>query len=247
MTEILLYESIVPLNRERHSDLRLKSLNGDCSFAAKSHYVPLAGTEFYQAAGDYPIVFAGQGAESTPVAILGLREGENAFVESDGRWRDGTYVPAFVRRYPFVLARGNEDDPDNLTVCVDESYAGFTREEGDGEALFGEEGTEGPALENAVKFLQEYLAESERTRVFAQRLFELDLLVRRDVQITDAEGAQFILRDFRVVDPSKLDALDDATVTELHRNGFLGWIHAHLVAMSRLERMPVTMRRPRAA
>jgi hypothetical protein len=247
MKELLLYETIAPLNRERHSDLRLKSLNGDCRFAADSHYAPLAGTEFYQAAGDYPIVFAGSEDEPTPVVILGLREGHNAFIEADGRWRSGTYVPAFVRRYPFVLARGNEEDPDNLTVCVDENYAGFTREEDEGEALFDDGGSEGPALRNAVSFLQEYLAESERTRTFVRRLMELDLLVRRDVQITDAEGNSFVLRDFRVIDPRKLDTLEAETVAELHLSGFLGWIHAHLVSMSRLERMPTTLGPARAA
>jgi hypothetical protein len=247
MKQLLFYENIAPLNRERHADLRLKAAAGDCSFAADSHFVPLAGTEFYQAAADYPIVFAGGDDEPTPVVVLGLKQGHNAFVGNDGRWRSGTYVPAFVRRYPFVLARGDEDDPDNLTVCVDESFDGLTREPNEGEALFDEEGNEGPALKNAVSFLQEYLAESERTRAFVKRLVELDLLVRRDVQITDAEGSSFVLRDFRVIDPPQLDKLEDETVAELHRTGFLGWIHAHLVSMSRLERMPATLRQAAAA
>lgn len=241
MAQLLFYDNIVALNRERHADLRLKPANGDCSFAANSHFMPLAGTEFYQAAADYPIVFAGDESEPTPVALLGLREGHNAFVNTDGRWRNGTYVPAFVRRYPFVLARGEEGEQDNLTVCVDESYQGFTREEGEGEALFDSEGNQTPMLEKSVGFLQQYLAESERTRTFVKRLVELDMLVRRDVQITDAEGNSYVLRDFRVIEPKKLDELDDETVVELHKSGFLGWIHAHLVSMSRLERMPATI------
>ena len=209
MTQLLFYGNVAALNRERHADLRLKPSEGDCSFAAGSHFVPLAGTEFYQAAADYPIVFAGAEEEPSPVVILGLAEGHNAFVEGSGQWRAGTYVPAFVRRYPFVLARGDESDPDNLTVCVDEDYAGLTDEEGVGERLFDEEGQEGPTLQKAVTFLQEYLAESERTRRFVQRLVELKLLVRRDVQITDAEGTSYVLRDFRVIDPPALDKLDE--------------------------------------
>lgn len=168
MAQLLFYDNIVALNRERHADLRLKPANGDCSFARDSHFVPLAGTEFYQAAADYPIVFAGDEGEPTPVALLGLREGDNAFVNADGRWRSGTYVPAFVRRYPFVLARGDDSDSDNLTVCVDESYAGFTREAGEGEALFDAEGNQSEMLQRSVEFLQQYLAESERTRAFVR-------------------------------------------------------------------------------
>lgn len=242
MAQMLFYDNIVALNRERHADLRLKPANGDCSFAAGSHFVPLAGTEFYEAGVDYPIMFAGDENEPTPVALLGLREGHNAFVNADGRWRNGTYVPAFVRRYPFVLARGEQaGDEGNLAVCVDESYQGFTREQGEGEALFDGEGKQTPMLEKSVGFLQQYLAESERTRTFVKRLLELDLLVRRDMRITDSEGNSYVLRDFRVIESKKLNELDEASVVELHKNGFLGWIHAHLVSMSRLERMPATV------
>ena len=248
MAQLLFYQNIVALNRERHADLRLKPANGDCSFAADTHFVPIAGTEFYQAAPDYPILFAGDADEPSPVALLGLTEGRNAFVNTDGRWRNGTYLPAFVRRYPFVLARGDENDPDNLTVCVDESYAGLTRDVEQGEALFDSEGNQTPMLKRSMGFLQQYLAESERTRDFVKKLIALDMLVRRDVQIIDAEGNRFVLRGFRVIEPRKLDGLDDETIIELHQRGFLGWIHAHLVSMSRLERMPTDVQsRPAAA
>ena len=73
MAQMMFYNNIVPLNRERHADLRLKPADGDCSFARGTHCVPLAGTEFYNAAADYPVVFAGDKSEPTPVALLGLR------------------------------------------------------------------------------------------------------------------------------------------------------------------------------
>ena len=152
-------------------------------------------------------------------------------------------MPAFVRRYPFVLARGEETDSDNLTVCIDETYDGFVRGGTEGEALFDGDGNQTAMLQRTVQFLQQYLAESERTRNFVRRLTELEMLVRRDVQITDARGNQYVLRDFRVIDTDPLDKLSDETVVELHRNGFLGWIHAQLVSMSRLERMPATLDR----
>jgi len=248
MAQLLFYDNVAALNRERHADWRLKDAQGDCRFAASSHFVPIAGAELYQAACDYPIVFAGEADEPTPVVLLGLSEGHNAFVQSDGQWRAGCYVPAFVRRYPFVLARsrsgeGEEGDSDDLTVCVDESYDGFTRDSNEGQPLFDEDGNQTPMLERTVQFLQQYLAEAQRTDAFVRRLVELELLVRRDVQITDAEGNKYGLKGFRVIDTDKLDELTDETVAELHRNGFLGWIHAHLVSMSRLERMPATLQR----
>jgi hypothetical protein len=141
------------------------------------------------------------------------------------------------------LARGDEQDSDNLTVCIDESYNGFVHGGEGGEPLFDSEGQQTPMLERTVRFLQRYLAESERTRAFVKRMVELELLVRRDVQLTDAEGNQYALRDFRVIDADQLDKLADETVVELHRQGYLGWIHAQLVSMSRLERMPLTLAR----
>jgi hypothetical protein len=141
------------------------------------------------------------------------------------------------------LARGEENDSDNLTVCIDESYTGFVQGGEEGEPLFDSEGQQTPMLERTVRFLQQYLAESERTRTFVERMVELEILVRRDVQLTDAEGNHYALRDFRVVDADQVGKLADDTVMELHRQGYLGWIHAQLVSMSRLERMPLTLAR----
>ncbi|MCS4503848.1 SapC family protein [Arhodomonas aquaeolei] len=240
MASLLFYSDIVPLNSERHADLRLRDAVGDCSFARDTHFVPVAGVEFYQVAADYPILFAGSDEDPSPVALLGLESGRNLFVDSEGHWQSGTYVPAFVRRYPFVLARGEDGEDADMTVCIDQAYGGFNREEGT--ALFEDDGSQSEFLQRTVGFLQQYLADSERTRTFARRLNELGLLVRRDLQITDADGNSRAIRDFRVVDEAALDQLDDATVAELHRDGSLGWIHAHMVSRGQLERMPVRLR-----
>ena len=234
MAEHLFYNNIVALNAGRHAGLSLKDPDGDLGFAAQTHAVPLVGSEFYRAACNYPILFAGSDEEPAPVALLGLAEGDNLFVDSHGQWRNGTYVPAFIRRYPFILARGEGEDED-LTVCVDEEYGGLSYEEG--EPLLDTEGQQTERMQSIVQFLQEFLAESERTRQFANRLAELDLLVRRDMQVTDAEGNNFLLRDFKVIDETKLDDLPRETVMEFYSNGFLGWIHAHLVARNQLEQM----------
>lgn len=239
MASLLFYESIVVLSRERHGDLRIHAGSRDCGFAADTNYVPLVATELYQAAADYPILFAGGEADGAPVALLGLQEGRNPFVDAAGHWQPGTYLPAFVRRYPFLLARAGEDESASLAVCIDENHRGFSREEG--QPLFNERGSQTEYLSNTVQFLQQYQAESERTQAFARRLHELGLLVAKEMRLQDADGHDYVLQDFQVVDAEKLDDLDDATVVELHREGYLGWIHAHLVSMTRLERLPARL------
>src|SRR5690606_2562506 len=111
------FKNVVPLSRERHRSLKLR-MDGRAAFAGGTHFVPIAAVELFEAARDYPIVFAGS-EDASPIAILGLRAGENLFIDAEGRWAKGAYVPGFVRRYPFILSRGDQASTD-FTVCVDE-------------------------------------------------------------------------------------------------------------------------------
>jgi hypothetical protein len=236
---MLFYQHIVPLNRDNHRSLKLKTGLAKAEFAKETHYVPLAGSEFFQAARDYPIVFAGEtDDELGAVALLGLRQNENLFLDENNAWREGCYVPAFVRRYPFVLAKGGKDG--DYTVCLDDSFHAFSEEEG--EPLFDGEGKDTEYLKGVINFLNGYLAESDRTRQFAQKLKELDLLVTREIRVSNREQKNFLLRDLKIVDEAKLRELDDSTIGQLNRDGYLGWIYAHLMSIGNASRFPQYMR-----
>lgn len=241
MASMLFYDSVAVLNGERHGDLRIQSGSRDCGFAANTHYVPLVATEFYQAAADYPILFVGDDSGVAPVALLGLRDGHNPFIDDERQWLPGTYLPAFVRRYPFILARASDDEASGMVVCIDENYRGFSRTEG--QPLFDSNGGHTDYLDETIEFLQQYQADTERMRAFVQRLNELGLLTSRDIRMQDSTGRDYWLEDFRVVNEKALDQLDEKRVNELHTNGYLGWIHAHLVSLTRLERLPARLER----
>jgi len=234
MKTMLFYDKVVRLNRERHRKLRLRAAESKAEFARATHFVPLAGSEFYQAARDFPILFASDETGS-PIALLGLRENENLFLEKDGAWLEGVYVPAFVRRYPFILAQG--ESKKKLTVCIDEKFTGFGEEEGN--LLFDQDGKDTALLARTVEFLNNYAADMEFTQFFVKRLLELELLITRSLRITDSKARNFILNDFRVIDEEKLAKLDDATLGELHRRGWLNWIHAHLISLGNINRLPM--------
>ena len=134
-TQLLFYTNAVPVNKERHADLSVKS-GKDFGFARLVNSVPLLTVEFLRAAPEYAVVFAGDGENIIPVAILGAEAERNAFVKDDGSW-DGKYIPAFVRRYPFVFA--SSDDGKNFTLCLDDGFDGCNTE-GKGERLFDAEG-----------------------------------------------------------------------------------------------------------
>ncbi|WAC45419.1 SapC family protein [Pseudomonas sp. SL4(2022)] len=225
MTTLLLYKDIKPLNREEHQALKLQP-SENCAFAADTHLVPVAGLEFFQAARHYPLVFIGEGAQATPIALLGLAQGHNGYLDDELRWQANTYIPAFIRRYPFVLA---QDEASNFTVCFDAAFSGWNQQ--DGRDLFDAEGQNSAYLDEMIQFLQNFTAEMERTRAFVEKLNALELLAPRTIKLTHSSGESFVLSDFLAIDEEKFLALSDEQVLELNRGGFLGWIYAHLMSL----------------
>lgn len=225
MTTLLLYKDIQALNREAHQALKLQQ-SENCEFAATTHLVPVAGLEFFQAARHYPLVFIGEGDQATPIALLGLKPGHNGYLDDELRWQANTYIPAFIRRYPFVLA---QDEASNFTVCFDAAFTGWNSEEG--RDLFNSEGQNSEYLEEMIQFLQNFTAEMERTRLFVEKLNALELLSPRTIKLTHGSGETFVLSDFLAVDEEKFLALSDEQVLDLNRSGFLGWVYAHLMSL----------------
>ena len=234
MAEVLFYERPVPLNRTQHKDLRLKGLQS-LKFAANVHSVPLTGVEFALAARDMPILFAGASVEDAgPMGLLGLRQNENLFVDANGVWEANVYVPAFVRRYPFVLAEkpaGQEGD--DFTVFLDEAYEGFGSNDGD--RLFKEDGTDSEILANAVNFLGEFQQHVGRTQWFMQQLRKHDLLEPRNIRL-EKDGKTINLNGLFVVNENKLRELDEKTAHEFLREGVFGWIYSHLLSLANIDR-----------
>lgn len=235
MAEVLFYERPVPLNRKEHKDLRLKAAPS-MKFALNAHSVPLTGAEFPVAARDLMIVFGGKTiADAGPMALLGLRENENLYVGADGQWAQETYIPAFVRRYPFVLAEkpaGSEGD--DFTVFLDEGYEGFNASEG--ERLFNEDGTDSEMLTKAVGFLGDFQEQVARTKWFMEQINKHDLLESRSLRLEKA-GKTINLNGLFMINEEKVRALDAATTHELATNGVLGWVYAHLLSLINIDRV----------
>ncbi|WP_109124078.1 SapC family protein [Dyella sp. C11] len=235
MAEVLFYERPVPLNRNQHKDLRIKPIP-NLKFASQIHSVPLTGVEFPAAARDLPILFGGLTVEDCgPMALLGLRENENLFIDADGRWEQNIYIPAFVRRYPFVLAEkpaGAEGD--DFTVFLDEAYEGFNTSEG--EALFKDDGSETEVLTSAVRFLGEFQQHVSRTQWFMEQLRKHNLLEPRNIRL-EKDGKTINLNGLFVVNEEKLRALDEKTTHEFLREGVLGWVYAHLLSLANIDRV----------
>ncbi|MCK9283611.1 MAG: SapC family protein [Rhodocyclaceae bacterium] len=241
--ELLFYKQIAAIDKDKHRHLRVGAIK-DFRFTAETNSVPLASVEFIEAAKEYPIVFAGRGSPTpVPAALLGLRSNENLILRSDGKW-DARYVPAFIRRYPFVLASA---DQEQFVVCLDEGHPAVGAKEG--EALFTHEGEPTPYLNNAIAFLRDFQAEAQRTRDFMKRLLELDLLNEVSARAELTAGAAYQLSGFSVVSEPKLRALDKDVIDELFRKGWLALIDAHLLSLGNLGRLVerLSKAKPKAA
>jgi len=225
-TQMLFYDNIAAVTKEQHGDLALKPL-GDYSFTKNVNAVPLLTSEFLSAASEFPIVFVGTKEQMLPHAIIGTRQQENLFVNEEGAWQ-GKYVPAFIRRYPFVFSSAN--DGQTLTLCIDESYPGFNRE-GHGERLFDSEGNQTLYLNNVLEFLRGYQLSFQATTQFCSKLQELELLTKMQAKVTSGSGETNQLSGFLGVDRQKLRGLADDAVLELHKSGGLDALHAHLLSM----------------
>ena len=240
MANLMFYQQPVALNKETHKDKKISSQDRTFEFAAGTNSVILAGLEFSEAGKEYPIVFAQAGEIIVPVAMLGLRNEENLFVDESGHW-DAHYIPAFVRRYPFVLAETGENK--QRVVCIDESYKGFSDVEG--EPLFIEDEAS-PLLKQALEFLEEYQMQYVRTESFVNRLRENDLLMSLNAKIDIPGGQQFGLSGLLAVDERRLLELNDEKAIQLFRTGELSWIYCHLMSLGCMGRMVERMaaRRP---
>ncbi len=240
MPELLIYREPVALNSEQHRNLRLKPQPDTFGFAKDATFMPLAAIEFPEASREYPIVFI-RGADNhfLPVALLGVTN--NLYVTAEGRW-DGRYIPAFIRRYPFVLAEvpGN----DQLPVCIDMSWPGFNEEEG--EALFTDDGESTPVLQGALAFLEDYHQQLQITRNMTALLEELGVLTEMNAHIEPAGAEPVNLQGFCIVNEQLLNQLPTSQFLRLREAGFLGWVYTHLMSVAgfgglieRLAKQPV--------
>lgn len=231
--QLLIYEEIAPVSRTRHRDWSVKA-GGSYAFARKLNSVPLTAVEFPLAAAELPIVFAPAGDSLVPVALLGTRAEENVFVGADGSW-SGRYVPAFLRRYPFVFSATAEKGLERFALCLDEKFEGCNRE-GRGERLFDSDGEPTRYLRSVLEFQQEYRNQALRTRDFCRKLDELGLLEPMTARLAPRDGAPIGLGGFRGIPRKKLHELESGALAALSASGELelAYLHLHSLGHFRL-------------
>lgn len=230
-TQFLFYQNVTPVSLQRHAGWSVEAPDR-YHFARGVSSVPLTAVEMPHAALEYTIVFQGSGVP-TPAVLLGVREDHNLYLDEDGSW-NARYIPAFIRRYPFLLALSQ--DQKTLTLCIDESFSGCNQE-GRGEALFDEKTERTPYLSGVFEFLQDYQRQFARTEGYCQKLQKLGLLEAMKAQFNLGMGEERTLSGFYAVKREKLKSLPAETLAELVKSDELELTYAHLASMNNLSAM----------
>ena len=233
------YKEVVPFLKNQK--VRLLAPAEVPEFAQRGNAIPISHTEFQPVSRDYPIVFtSGDGKTSfAPVAVVGLTAGENLFAV-EGRWAPGTYVPAYVRRYPFCMAKVNVNQVEqkDRLICIEKTHIAAAGEEA-GEALFNDKGEPSQKWQDLERLLGEYEADLERSREMCAILADYALLEPFTMQATQkAQGAKplQITGMYRVAD-KKIEDLNSAQLKNLVRKGILPRIYMHLLSLENFARL----------
>lgn len=223
----LLYKDLVPLSSVDHASWRVAEMS-DVGFLAKEHAIPVTVDEFGMVQRNFPIVFSA-GDNPVPLALMGLNEGVNTFIGEDGKVNDPVYLPAYIRRYPFLLAKLRPDSED-LSLCFDPTSDVIGAFETGEELFSGEERT--PALTRIMGFCEEFEQSGMKTGQFMSELKEHNLLMEGEVSIqADGQEQPFIYRGFQMVDETKLRDLRGDVLRKMMQSGMLPLIHAHLFSL----------------
>jgi hypothetical protein len=223
----IMYRDLQPLSSVQHGDFRLRTIERT-DVLNNVHALPLTVDEFIMAQRSYPIVFSA-GDEAVPLALFGLNEGVNLFLTEDGQFIPSAYVPAYARRYPFMLAQLRPESQE-LSLCFDpsgESVGSFE----EGEPLFeGEQPTQ--TTRDILAFCEQFEMAVQRTSAFVKELSDTKLLIEGELTI-QPEGAEqpFVYRGFRMVSEEAVNELRGDVARKLVKSGAMALIYAHLFSL----------------
>lgn len=224
------YKDPVVLRFEEHGDVGLAPAEG-YSFAREAVAIPLSAYEFSVAMRHYPIVFA-MDEQVSPIALVAIRKAHNLFVERDGRWKAGGYVPAYVRRYPFIVMETADGVQQLFTVDrASDRFVASVAERTDAQRVFDAAGQPTPMTQNAMAFCHAYHIDYTHTVTFGRALMAAKVLEPYHADFRLPDGSQHQVNGFYAVNEKAVRALPEKTVADWYAKGWLALVALHLASL----------------
>lgn len=229
----MFYKEPVALNSKTHAEIKLAKFK-DYAFAAKTNSIQIVGVEFIEAAKEYPIVFVKLANGSfVPSTLIGLKEEQNLYLTKENTW-DARYIPAYVRRYPFIITEPLDNG--EQVVFIDQGSERIQKKLGD--ALFNKDASETDVLASAKAFLMQHYVHSRLTDEFCQWLAKEELFTDISAKFEiERSGENFLFEHLFIINEVKLLQLPSEKVMELFSKGWLGWVYAHLMSLTNMSQL----------
>ncbi len=226
-----MYNNIELITKDEHKDFGVANVEG-YAHSKELTTSMITMSEYYQSCKNYPIVFSKNEEEGWfSVALLGL-EKENKFLNEDNTWKEDCYIPAYVRRYPFIYIK-NEDD---LLLGFDADHK-IEKKEADARYFFDDEGEKTEFVDKVLNFMNQVQNSSKETKEFIETLDELDLLEASNITGKNADGEDISITGFWILKEEKLNELTQKNKTMLCKKNYMQPITAHLISLSNIQRL----------
>ncbi|MCP8895387.1 SapC family protein [Shinella daejeonensis] len=225
----LFYKDPVVLRFEEHGEVGITA-TANFGFAREAVAIPLCVSEFAIAMRHYPIVFAME-ESAPPIALVGVRRDDNLFVAHDGNWHPGAYVPAYVRRYPFIATESQDRTRQFLGIDRgSDRFVAHAATHHDAERLFHVDGEASTTAQSAMAFCNAYHADHAATIAFGRALIEAKLLSPYHARFQLPDGPQHQINGFQSIDEQAFRALPANAVADWHAKGWLDLVTLQLAS-----------------
>ncbi|ARU49196.1 SapC family protein [Sulfurospirillum diekertiae] len=197
--------------------------------------VPLGIGEFYEACKDYPILFTkNQEGDWLAIALLGFND-KNVYLDENRRFKKGKYLPAFLRRYPFILVQN--EGKESFSLGIEEEALEALNESNQQRALFKEDKTPTDLTKNTLDFLVRFQGELQACSAFIKELESWGLLVEQSANLLDEEGKTHTINGFFTINEEKLSHLSEKKQLDICKKGATPFMTAHLISLSNIRRL----------
>jgi hypothetical protein len=231
-----MYQDLEILNKINHKNNSVKEIK-DFSYAKNLMNAPITVTEFFEACKNYPILFTKDKDENWFASImLGYKENENIFIDDKGAWDKLHYIPAFVRRYPFIFVEQKNND--ELIVALNKDSLSIDKKD-ESRKLFNDKGENTEFLNNVISFLNQFYVDSMATKEFVKQLDEWELLEEKIATVITPNQEQFNINGLYIVNEEKLKHLSKKKKDEICNKNAIPLITAHLISLSNIQKLGI--------